>query len=219
MAKNKRKSFSKVTVSRPVLTNLDKIPSKLDILQNNLSSEKVIEIPQDLNTNTIDVNTEEPQFSDKVNKNLKDYEYKLSQGLLYLGENINTTELEETTELEILTKQEETTELEILTKQEETTETEVLTKQEETTETEVLTKQEETTETEVITKQEEINKLEIANQSGKIIVSEIDNKQDKNISNDKKNTIELTEVKILNEETIQSNNKSINCSRKYCCIL
>ena len=165
MAKNKRKSFSKVTVSRPVLTNLDKIPSKLDILENSLSSEKVIEIPQDLNTNTINVNTEEPKFSDKVNKNLRDHEYKSSQGLLYLGESNNVTESE------VLTKQEETTELEVLTKQEE------------------------------------------------IIVSEIDNKQDKNISNEKKNTIELTEVKILNEDTIQSNNKSINCSRKYCCIL
>ena len=110
MAQNKRKSFSKVTVSSPILTNLDKIPPKLDILENNLSFEKVIEISQDLKTENIDANTEEPKFSDEVYKNLKDYEYQLSLGLLYLGKNIN--------ELEVLTKPEITNELEVITKQE-----------------------------------------------------------------------------------------------------
>jgi S-DNA-T family DNA segregation ATPase FtsK/SpoIIIE len=213
MAKNKRKSFSKVTVSSPVLTNLDKIPPKLDILENNLSSEKVIEIPQDLKIENIDANTEEPKFSDEVYKNIKDYEYQLSLGILCLGESINTNELE------ILTKSEITDELEVLTKSEITDELEVLTKSEITDEFEILTKSEIITELEILTKLEETNKLEIVNHSGEIIVSEIDNNQDKNISNDKKNTIELTEIKILNEETIQSNNKSINCGRKYCCIL
>jgi hypothetical protein len=223
MAKNKRKSFSKVTVSSPVLTNLDKIPPKLDILENNLSSEKVIEIPQDLKIENIDANTEEPKFSDEVYKNIKDYEYQLSLGILCLGKSINelkvltkpeiTTELKVLTISEILTKSEITAESEILTKSEITEELEVLSKLEITTESEI------TAELEVLTKLEEINKLEIVNQSGEIIVSEIDNNQDKNISNDKKNTIELTEIKILNEETIQSNNKSINCGRKYCCIL
>jgi hypothetical protein len=207
MAKNKRKSFSKVTVSSPVLTNLDKIPPKLDILENNISSEKVIEIPQDLKIENIDANTEEPKFSNEVYKNLKDYEYKLSQGILCLGESINTNELE------VLTKSEITTELEVLNKPEITDEFEILTKSEITDEFEILNK------SEILTKLEETNKLEIVNNSGEIIVSEIDNNQDKNISNDKKNTIELTEIKILNEETIQSNNKSINCGRKYCCIL
>jgi hypothetical protein len=175
MAKNKKKSFSKVNVTRPILNISDNNEAvKLDqnkvlaeednTFQNTLTSDKFTETIKALET---DENTKSVEllFNNEVCQKLKEHDYKISDEQPYILNDKCLT----------LVNQDNN-------------------------------------------KTSEDENLVIVNE---IVETKVINEIDNNISifKEKNNTIELNEIQIKNKETETIENKSTNCSRKFCSIL
>jgi hypothetical protein len=223
MAKNKKKSFSKVNVTRPILNISDNNEAvKLDqnkvlaeednTFQNTLTSDKFTETIKALET---DENTKSVEllFNNEVCQKLKEHDYKISDEQPYILNDKCLTLVNQDNN--------KTSEDENLVIVNEIVETKVINEIDnnisifkEKNNTIELNEIKDTNETKNISINEEKNNT--------IELIEIkDTNETKNISinEEKNNTIELNEIQIKNKETETIENKSTNCSRKFCSIL
>jgi hypothetical protein len=198
MAKNKKKSFSKVNVSLPIINSSDKnkpikldelntIPSQMDVnnqldeepieLPNALSSDEYTETIKQLETNEHTI-TAEVLCNDEDCQKLKEHDCKISAEQSFTEKDECYTHINEDNN-----KVSDDTNLVIVNG---------------IVETEVTLERDHN----VSNNEEKKNTVELI---------EIQNKE--------KNTVELTEIQIKNEESETTEKKLTNCSRKFCCIL
>jgi hypothetical protein len=207
MAKNKRKSFSKVTVLQPETnTTLNITENKLESLEDTKLSTEITnnEIIEQIKTFELKEDKEnlDKILNIEVIEKLNDYNNLLSQGILCQQENIIQSNNIDENKSKLSLEKELNDDQYIIINEENINE---LLKEKE--ENNCIDEKINTTEIKEI-KTEEKN---ISNTEKNIIeLNEIKKEENK---------IEMTEIKIESQETQTSKNKSISCGRKFCSIL
>jgi hypothetical protein len=193
MAKNKKKSFSKVNVSVPIINSSDNnepikldelntIPSQIDEeaieLPKGLTSVEYTETTKPLETNEL-TKTAEALYNDEACQKLKEHDCKISdeqsftekdECYILINEDNKVSEDKNLVIVNEIVVSEVTLELD----------------------------------NNVSNKEEEKNTVELTENQNK---------------NEEKNSVELTEIQNKNEETDTTDEKLKNCSRKFCSIL